>query len=559
MNTSAARDPRLGEHLSLPLTAVFTWLAVGALTAIWFALACGRALTQPDEGRYAEIPLEMLVSGDWITPHLNGVAYLEKPPLQYWATAVTYALLGPSEWTARFWTMLSAWLDVVLVFLLGRRLWDRRTGAIAAGLLATSLLHFATGQLITLDMAFTCWMTGTLCAFCMAQVDRDSAPRAAGYWMLAAWALLALATLTKGVAAPLIAAAVLLIYALWQRDWMVLRRLRIGVGLPIFAAITLPWFVLVARANPDFLQFFFIHEHLQRYLTHEAQRVEAWWYFIAILAAGVLPWLPQTASAMFNGWRTTVAPGKFDVCRLLWLWCVFVLVFFSLSGSKLAPYVLPALPPLALLTAARESPESVRWTGVSLCIVMAFAIAGLAFVLMAPDDPVVQRALLFAAPAAVSFGVIATLAAVVWWIARRRGRPLLAAGSIGVAWFLGLALLFAALGQNGSLRSGRDLASQIPAELVQRAPFFSVQTYDQTLPFYLRRTMTLVDTRDEFDYGLRHAPEKTMTMAEFERHWVELPEAVAIMPHDTYSRFKARGLPMKVLGEDERHLAVGRR
>jgi 4-amino-4-deoxy-L-arabinose transferase-like glycosyltransferase len=322
---------------------IHAWLVVAALTAVWFSLAAGRPLSHPDEGRYAEIPREMLVSGDWVTPHLNDLAYLEKPPLQYWATALAYQLFGPNEWTARLWTLLSAWLDVVLVFLLARRLWDFRTGVIAAALLGSTLLHFVMGQLVTLDTAFTFLMTAMLCAFCMAQAERDSRSRSTA-WMLVSWAALGLAILTKGIAAIVIAGAVLTLYVLWQRDWAVLRTLRPIPGIALLAAITLPWFVLVSRANPDFLQFFFIHEHFQRYLTDEAHRVEPWWYFIGIFAAGVLPWLPQMAGALFNGWRSSAAQGQFSVQRLLWLWSVFVIVFFSLSGSKLAPYILPLFP-----------------------------------------------------------------------------------------------------------------------------------------------------------------------------------------------------------------------
>lgn len=559
--SSSAQEARPVESTALQWRAAHAWLALVALTVTWFALAAGRPLGHPDEGRYAEIPLEMLLSGDWVTPRLNGLAYIEKPPLQYWATALAYGLLGPSEWTARLWTMLSAWLDVVLVFLLGRRLWNPRTGLIAAALLASSVLHFALGQILTLDMAFTCLMTATLCSFCMAQASRDSAQRESRRWIIASWAMLALATLTKGVAAPVIAGSVLFLYTVWQRDWVVWRTLRAATGLVVFAVIAAPWFVLSARANPDFLRFFFIHEHVQRYLTDSAQRIEAWWYFFAVLAAGVLPWLLQMSSALFNGWRASVAPGQFDARRLLWLWCVFVLVFFSLSGSKLAPYVLPVLPPLALLTAARESSGPIRWLGVSLCIMLACAVAWIAYVLIAPtlsDDPVVHRVVHLARPAAVIFGLIAALAAFLWRRATRREQPLLAVASVAVGWFLGLALLFATVGQDSSLRSGRDLAAQIPADLAARAPIFSVQTYDQTLPFYLKRTMTLVDIRGELDYGLQHEPEKGTDMRAFEQRWSDLPEAVAILPHTTYAQLSARGFPMRVLGKDRRRVAVSR-
>ena len=272
MSGSATQELRLRDTVSSS-HAIYIWAAVIALTVIWFSLAVERPLSHPDEGRYAEIPREMLVSGDWVTPRLNDLIYLEKPPFQYWATAVAYKLFGPTEWSSRLWTMLCAALNVVMVFLLGRRLWNLQTGLVAAALLSTMILHFIMGQLLTLDMAFTCALTAMLCSCCLAQHLRDSQPQAGGRWMLVSWAMLAVATLTKGFAAPFMAGAVLFLYALWQRDWTIWRTLRPVAGVSLFIAIVVPWFVLVARANPNFLEFFFVHEHLLRYTTDSARRI----------------------------------------------------------------------------------------------------------------------------------------------------------------------------------------------------------------------------------------------------------------------------------------------
>ncbi|WP_129780428.1 phospholipid carrier-dependent glycosyltransferase [Peristeroidobacter soli] len=537
--------------------------SIAALTIVWFALALGRPLANPDEGRYAEIPREMVLRGDWVTPHLNGVAYLEKPPLQYWATAAVYKFFGEGEWTARVCTMLAAWLNVLLMFLLGRRLWGIRAGVLAAAFLGSTVLHFLMGQILTLDMAFTFLLTAMLCAFCMTQVTRGVAPRESGHWMRAAWLLLALAVLTKGIAALVIAGAVLTLYVLWQRDWAVLRTLRPVSGVVIFAVVAGPWFYLVARANPEFLHFFFIEQHFQRYLTDAAQRIEPWWYFIAILAAGTLPWLPQMAGALCNGWRTSHRPGQFDARRLLWVWCVFVLVFFSLSNSKLAPYVLPILPPLALLTASREECIDSRSLRISIGALVLFAIALIVYCAGAnlfTKDPVTLEAIEQARFAVAAFAMIAFATAVLGWREVRAGHATRAIPGIAAAWFIGFALLFATAAQHESLRSGKSLAAQIPADLAAHAPIFSVQTYDQTLPFYLRRTMFMVDSRGELDFGLRQTPGAAIPeMARFEQTWRELNEGIAIMSHKSYAQLQARGLPMRVLGSDKRRVAVSRR
>lgn len=561
MSELMTQQVRLRDTASVQPRLIYVWLAISALTTIWFLLPAGRPLSNPDEGRYAEIPREMLASGDWVTPRLNDLAYLEKPPLQYWVTAVAYQLFGVSEWGARLCTTLSAWLDVVLVFLLGRRLWNTNTGVIAAALLSATILHFVMGQLVTLDMAFTFLLTAMLCAFCLAQVNRESAPQAGGRWMLLSWALLALATLTKGVVAPLIAGSVLTIYTVWQRDWAVWRTLHLPLGLGLFLVITVPWFVLVTRDNPDFLQFFFIHEHLQRYTTDSAQRVEPWWYFLAILAVGVLPWLWPMTNALMQGWRSNVARGQFDVCRLLWVWCVFVLVFFSLSGSKLAPYILPIFPALALLTAARGFSRPIRGLGFSALIMLTSALTWVGYALFysATSNDLLEQVLARQTlPVAIAYAFIAVVAAVLHRRAVLKEQPIQAVVSLASAWFLGLALLFATVGHDGSLRSGRNLAATIPADLATRAPLFSVQTYDQTLPFYLRRTMILADYRGELDYGLEHEPEKMIDMPEFEQRWWAAPQAVAVMSYRTYAELSARGLPMRVLGKDRRRVAVGR-
>lgn len=379
--------------------------------------------------------------------------------------------------------------------------------------------------------------------------------------MLATWAALGLAVLTKGLAAVLITGAVLSIYVLWQRDWTALRTLRPIAGGALFLALTAPWFIAVSRANPDFLEFFFVREHLERYLTDVEQRIEPWWYFAAVLIIGVLPWLPQMTSALIRGWRASAPRGHFDPQRLLWIWCVFVLVFFSLSNSKLAPYILPMFPPLALLTAARAAHRNARTLLLSTVILVLFAVALLAASLtptLLSKDPAVVRIATDLRPVVMLFAIVSLATAVGVWRAVRLQRFDDAVLGLAVASFLGLAMLIGTVGHE-PLRSGQPLAAQIPPELAAHAPLFSVRTYDQTIPFYLHRTMHLVDTRGELDYGLQHAPGAAFDMPRFEATWVQLPQGVAIMSHDTYAELCDRGLPMRVLGEDKRRIAVARR
>jgi len=167
-----ARERRLGVSEPLGLAPRERWiyreLAV-LLTLLWLATLAARPLFNPDEGRYAEIPREMQSAGDWVIPHLNGLAYIEKPPLQYWATAVSYRLLGPSEFAARLYTALTALATILLAWLAARRLWGLEAAWRAAAVLSGMLLFVVLGQLLTLDMSLTFYMTLSLAAFLSAQ------------------------------------------------------------------------------------------------------------------------------------------------------------------------------------------------------------------------------------------------------------------------------------------------------------------------------------------------------------------------------------------------------
>jgi 4-amino-4-deoxy-L-arabinose transferase-like glycosyltransferase len=326
------------------------WLYLGGaaiLSLVWLATLASRPLFNPDEARYAEIPREMLSGGDWIIPHLNGLDYIEKPPLQYWATAAMYRLFGVNEFSARLYTALTALAAVIFIGYLAARLWSQDAGWRAAAVLAGMFMFVALGQLMTLDMSLTFWMTLSLGAFLLAQREGQRQRR----WMLLAWVAAALGVLTKGLVAAAIPAAVLLIYSLCSRDFTPWRRLHWPLGLPIFAAITVPWHWLAARRLEDFLQFFFVHEHFARYLSPIADREEPWWYFGWVFLAGTVPWTVPTLRVVLGGWRNRSSRGEFNPGLFLWIWVIFICVFFSLSDSKLMPYILPAIPALALLIA----------------------------------------------------------------------------------------------------------------------------------------------------------------------------------------------------------------
>ncbi|HEX4649438.1 MAG TPA: glycosyltransferase family 39 protein, partial [Steroidobacteraceae bacterium] len=329
------------------------------LAIAWLASAPVRPLLDPDEGRYAEIPREMLVSGDWITPRFDGLEYFEKPPLQYWATAIAYEAFGVSEWSSRLWGFGLAFACLPLTFMWVARRYGREAALAALTALAVSPYFAIVGHINLLDGAFTFFLTATVLAFTLAQTSPLGSP-AERRWMLTAWVLAALAVLSKGIVVGVLCGAALALYALIERDALTWRRLHPAAGLPLFAAVAAPWFVVVSLRNPSFAPFFFVHEHFTRFLTTVHQRVEPWWYFLPLLLLGVLPWIVPLARATWRAWRegresreAAAAPAPFKPLEFLTVFAVVTLLFFSASGSKLAPYILPMMPVLAAVTGAR--------------------------------------------------------------------------------------------------------------------------------------------------------------------------------------------------------------
>ena len=532
-----------------------------AFAAVWFSNIEYRKLVNPDEGRYAEIPREMVASGDWTTPRLNGIKYFEKPALQYWATATAYTLFGEHAWTARLWSVLTGFLGVFMVFFTGRRLFGTGAGWYAALVLGSSLLWVLIGHVNTLDMGVSFFLSAAVCAFLLAQQDSADAG-ARGRWMLAAWTAAALAVLSKGLIGLALPGTTLVLYVLIERDWRLAGRLHLAAGTTLLLALTLPWFVAVSRANPEFFHFFFIHEHFERFLTKQAGRYQPPYYFIPVLLAGMLPWTLTMIDALARSWKREPRQ-RFQVQRFLLLWSAVVFVFFSASDSKLVSYILPIFPALALLIGVRLTQLGARalaWQALPA------ALSGVAVLALLPGieryaSREVPAAMFhdyayWLMPAAVS--LVAGAAACAWLAARRKPNA-----AIAVLACAGLAFAQLALSGHESLsraNSAYYIAQQIKPELKPGMPFYSVDTYDQSLQFYLRRTTTMVAYKDELGFGIAQEPEKFIPdVARFEQIWNADHDALALMSPGTYDKMRAQGLPMRLVARDTRRVIVARR
>jgi 4-amino-4-deoxy-L-arabinose transferase-like glycosyltransferase len=535
-----------------------TYAGLAALLAIlWLATLGTRPLFNPDEGRYAEVPREMLAGGDWVIPHLDGLIYIEKPPLQYWATAVSLALFGNNEFAARLYAALCAFGTLALVFLMGTRIWGEDTGWRASAVLCAMLIFLALGQLLTLDMSLTFYMTLSLVGFVLAQGEMESARR----WMLLAWMGAALGVLTKGLVAAAIPAAVLVLYSLCCRDFSPWRKLNLKWGPPLFLIVTIPWHWLAALRLGDFLQFFFVHEHLARYLTPIADRQEPWWFFGWVFLAGTVPWTLPTLRVLIGGWRERAAsPEKFNPRFFLWLWVIFIVVFFSLSDSKLMPYILPAMPPLALLIAVLPASSLRRdflmTAFLTLSVGAALLVASFYWSDLIPASNRAEYFLRLAKPVREIAAVL--LVSGIFVVVQRKREATRDCVFLGVGWCLGWLLLIRAAAILSPIYSGVALAGALTSAEPD-VPLYSVRTYDQTLPFYLGRTVTPVAYRGELSFGLGKAPQQSIgEIGEFVHVWTAETQGFAVMRKDTFKELEERELPMRLIGGNLDYVVVAR-
>ena len=318
------------------------------LGILFFSTNSIRPLANPDEGRYTEIPREMLENGDWVTPRLNGVLYFEKPPLFYWTQALALKAGGLNEASARFGPALFALLGCLATYLAGKTLFGRETGLASSLILGTSLLYFAMSQLVIIDMAVSVLIASALLIF----ITTVKLPRGRERHIRCAafFALLALAVLAKGLIGIVIPVAVIFLWTLVFSQWKRILPFYPLTGLTLFLAISVPWHVLAWQANPEFAWFYFVNEHFLRYLTRGHDRYQPFWFFLAILPVALIPWigfLPQAIGRFLDGgWKRIKAR---ETEGFLVIWTLFVLIFFSASDSKLIPYILPLFPALALI------------------------------------------------------------------------------------------------------------------------------------------------------------------------------------------------------------------
>lgn len=540
------------------------WALAMCFLCIWFYMLGARTLVPTDEGRYAEMAREMLATGDWITLRLNGIKYFEKPPLQNWMNALTFAAFGLGDWQARLWTGLSGLIGIVAVGYTGRKIFTPRVGTIAAIVLGSSFYWAGMGHINSLDMGLSGMLAVTMCGLLLGQHEASSDKERRNA-MLACWIGMALATMSKGLIGFVLPGAVLVIYTLLTRDWALWARLHFGKGLILFFAITAPWFILIAIRNPEHPHFFFIHEHIQRFTSNVHKRDGSWYYFFPLLALGIIPWI----GLLLQGMRTGIQEMKrgFQPLKMLLIWSVFFFFFFSISHSKLPGYILPIFPALALMIAVYLEECKPAALKISSVFFGLLGLLGLVFIKTiahlgkdAYDTPLYADYANWIAVASI----ITVIGSVVAWIYATRGKhgKDIAIIVLASAGFVAGQVAFLGHDPYGQYMAGTAHVAAIEAELKSpTTPIYSVGRYEQALPFYLQRTMTLVEFPDELAFGLEQQPELWIPKREeFVKRWLKHEQndepAVAILRTDIYEDFQKQKIPMRVIGQDPRRVII---
>ena len=386
------------DHLILITLAVLCYV-------LFFHRLGDIGLLGPDEPRYAAVAREMFTTGDYITPRLNGVPWFEKPVLMYWGAAVGFKIFGINEWGARFPSAAGATLCVFLVYWCGRRLWDRRAGFLAGLIMASSVGFFAFARAASMDMPLTACLTAALVFFLVGLNDRSENRR---WWFYLFYAALGVGTLAKGPVAILLPAVAIGCFMLFRgsyRDWKSWH----VEGVLIAAVIALPWYILCTWENGwEFIQVFIINHNFQRFTSAIHGHERPFYFYVPVLLLLTFPWTFLLIPALRRSFGRT---EQF----ILW-WAVVPFVFFSLSGSKLPGYLLPVVPPIALLCAKELWPPSSRAFRSAVFIeagLMAFIGVGFGFFGgMINVDPHVSGTLI----AAIAMGLAVVLSAIALWL-----------------------------------------------------------------------------------------------------------------------------------------------
>jgi 4-amino-4-deoxy-L-arabinose transferase-like glycosyltransferase len=498
------------------------------------------SLKEPDEGRYAEIPREMNELHDYIVPHLNYVRYFEKPPLLYWSTAMSFKLFGTNEWAFRFPNALCAFLCVIFLYIYIRRWFNEHMAFLSAVILITSFSFLAMARIVTTDMLFTLWLFLSLLLFYGYYRENKSC------FIYLFYVAIAAATLAKGPVALILMGGTILIFLFTERNFRFIREMKLIKGLAIFLTITLPWIIAISLREKEFLYFFFMDQHILRFLTLKHKRSGPIYYFLPVLFSGMFPWSVFIPRAIVNTWKN-------KELRLMLIWVFIVFSFFSISGSKLPPYILPLFPPMAIILGYlfHEKWQSQLNRGgeisVYMLIFLVFGAAALlshipplsAYILdMSEDAPagIIKDLLLFSLW--VSFSSFIIVFFLIFKRVTTHARTFTLLSSFSLAIMLGILL---SLNVVDRLRTSKNLAMMINGHKTKADYIISYASYEQTIPFYIKQGITVASYMGELEMGSKYEDAKKFFISE--------EEFLMLIPSDKKVLFVTKRKRLKKLQE----------
>jgi len=335
------------EETNLQKEIVFISTLIALCLILFFFNLGDRALWDIDEGKHAVTSKDMVLSGDWLTPHYNGEKFYDKPPLHNWLVAVSFLIFGFTEFAARLPAALLGLGCVMVTYWMGRQIFGPTAAFLSSLVLATSAEYVILARVVVHDISLAFFITLVLALFYLGY-ENDRHRR--GLFLLG-YAAMGFAMLAKGPIGILLPAMIIGLFLIFKRQLGFLRQMQIGWGVLILLAVAAPWYILISLKDPQYISYFFIKQNLGNFFSEEVRHPEPIYYYIPVLMGGMFPWSIFLPLALFRGIRargTTYNDGT--LFALIWLAAVFI--FFSIASSKLGTYILPLFPAAALLVGA---------------------------------------------------------------------------------------------------------------------------------------------------------------------------------------------------------------
>ena len=305
-------------------------------------------LSYPDEGRYASIAQEMLMRGEWITPYQNGILFMDKPIFFYWIQIAFMKIFGINESAVRLVPVFFGLLGIVITYITSITLFNRRVAMLASFILMTSPLYFMLSHYVNMDLTVAVLISGAL-SFILMALQTNCSPKKRQLFCYIAYMLAGLATLTKGLIGIVFPMMIVGMWIFIFNEWKQLKKLHLLSGVLIILLLTLPWYIAMQYQHPNFFHYFFIVQHLNRYVNNGFNMRNPFYYYIIVICIGFFPWVvffPQSGHWIIKKLRL------YKQAKIEWflvLWIVLIIIFFSIPASKISSYILPIFPPIAIL------------------------------------------------------------------------------------------------------------------------------------------------------------------------------------------------------------------